>query len=127
MFSRTVPDSVDILVTHSPPKYHLDIADWGDEYLLNELWRVRPKLHVFGHLHAGYGRDTLLYNNFERLYETVCRGAGSILTLMQMAILLLWTRIMGDGQPCQRTELVNATSIGGLKDTDHRPPHIVYL
>lgn len=50
----TVPEDTDILVTHTPPKYHLDLpVALGCEHLLQELWRVQPALHVFGHIHAG--------------------------------------------------------------------------
>jgi len=49
-----VPSDVDVLVTHTPPKYHLDLPiALGCEHLLGELWRVQPALHVFGHVHAG--------------------------------------------------------------------------
>lgn len=55
LFTHQVTDDVDILVTHSVPQFHLDVAGWGEEFLLQELWRVKPKLHVFGHIHEGYG------------------------------------------------------------------------
>lgn len=48
-FSGQLEDDVDILITHSPPKHHLDLGGLGDSFLLQELWRIRPKLHVFGH------------------------------------------------------------------------------
>ena len=53
-WSDTVPADVDILVTHCPPKYHLDLpAALGCNDLLKEVWRVQPPMHVFGHIHAG--------------------------------------------------------------------------
>lgn len=53
-WSDTVPSGTDILVTHTPAKHHLDLpAALGCEHLLAELWRVQPRLHVFGHVHAG--------------------------------------------------------------------------
>ncbi|WPG99363.1 Hypothetical protein R9X50_00217700 [Acrodontium crateriforme] len=53
-WSETVPRDTDVLVTHTPPKYHLDLpAALGCEHLLNEVYKVRPRLHVFGHIHAG--------------------------------------------------------------------------
>ena len=53
-WSDTIPKDIDILVTHSPPKYHLDLpVALGCEYLLGEVWHVQPTLHVFGHVHAG--------------------------------------------------------------------------
>ncbi|KAL4624974.1 metallophosphoesterase domain-containing protein 1, partial [Arapaima gigas] len=56
-----IPDSTDILLTHCPP---LGFLDWvpkkmqrvGCVELLNTVQRrVQPKLHVFGHIHEGYG------------------------------------------------------------------------
>ncbi|OQO07821.1 hypothetical protein B0A48_06612 [Cryoendolithus antarcticus] len=60
-WSDTVPISTDILITHAPPKYHLDLpVAMGCEHMLKETSRVKPLLHVFGHVHAGrsdaYGR-----------------------------------------------------------------------
>ncbi|MBN3312320.1 MPPD1 protein, partial [Atractosteus spatula] len=56
-----IPDSTDVLITHCPP---LGFLDWvpkkmqrvGCMELLNTVQRrVQPKLHVFGHIHEGYG------------------------------------------------------------------------
>lgn len=59
-----IPQDTDILVTHGPPKGILDLTDGnefaGCEELLLAVQRVRPKLHVFGHIHEGYG---LLYKD----------------------------------------------------------------
>lgn len=57
-----IPSSTDVLVTHGPPK---NILDWvgktrvGCEELVTVLDRVRPKLHVFGHIHSAYGMKDL--------------------------------------------------------------------
>jgi len=57
-----IPDNVDILVTHGPPQDHLDVSGppWNTPHLGCELLRVRvdkikPKIHVFGHIHGSYG------------------------------------------------------------------------
>ncbi len=59
-----IPPDVDILITHSPPYSILDgipLADGslyhaGSPYLYHWFKYVgRPKLHVFGHIHEGYG------------------------------------------------------------------------
>uniref|UniRef100_G3MPS1 Calcineurin-like phosphoesterase domain-containing protein n=1 Tax=Amblyomma maculatum TaxID=34609 RepID=G3MPS1_AMBMU len=58
-----IPTDTDVLVTHTPPVGH------GDHCVLNrhvgcvELLsvvqhRVRPRYHVFGHIHEGYGVTT---------------------------------------------------------------------
>lgn len=65
---------VQILITHTPPKYHLDglTAARGCEYLRQALWTVRPLLHVFGHIHESRGVQRVrwdLDNRFVRYKE----------------------------------------------------------
>jgi|APLak6261664116_1056043.scaffolds.fasta_scaffold21863_1 predicted phosphohydrolase len=54
-----VPEGTDVLITHTPPFGILDQVPGGEhvgcEELLKALQRVRPKVHVFGHIHEGYG------------------------------------------------------------------------
>lgn len=58
-----VPDDVDVLVTHGPPAAILDRTHHGQEVgcadLRTALERVRPRLHVFGHIHESSGRVEL--------------------------------------------------------------------
>lgn len=64
-----IPSDTDILITHSPPYGILDVADGyhvGCEQLSKALEYIKPKLHVFGHIHQGYGsleRDGTIYVN----------------------------------------------------------------
>jgi len=57
----SIPRDTDILVTHGPPYGVLDLSPdeypgpAGDPELRAAVIRVRPRLHVFGHVHAGYG------------------------------------------------------------------------
>lgn len=55
-----IPDDTDVLVTHTPPIGHGDLCCTGVragcvELLSTVQKRVRPKYHVFGHIHEGYG------------------------------------------------------------------------
>jgi Icc-related predicted phosphoesterase len=54
-----IPSDTDVLITHGPPYGILDRIYNGDhvgcEDLRAALSRVRPKLHVFGHVHESYG------------------------------------------------------------------------
>lgn len=67
---RLIPDDTDVLVTHGPPIGILDRTfddePVGCEELRVALRRVRPRVHVFGHIHEGYGTarvdDTLFVN-----------------------------------------------------------------
>jgi predicted phosphodiesterase len=70
-----IPDDVDVLITHGPPNEIRDfVSNWrqgdmnvGCELLRYELDnRIKPSLHVFGHIHGAYGaaliKDTLYVN-----------------------------------------------------------------
>lgn len=54
-----IPAGIDVLVTHGPPLGILDRTSRGEDVgcadLLAAVQRVRPRLHVFGHIHEGYG------------------------------------------------------------------------
>jgi Icc-related predicted phosphoesterase len=55
-----IPDDTDILVTHGSPYGILDQAPGSDDHsgchqLLAAVRRVKPMIHVFGHVHGGYG------------------------------------------------------------------------
>jgi Icc-related predicted phosphoesterase len=62
-----IPMDTDVLISHGPPYSILDRCDngahgfgsVGDLELLGAVERVRPKLHVFGHIHDGYGQTNL--------------------------------------------------------------------
>jgi Icc-related predicted phosphoesterase len=62
-----IPSDTDVLISHGPPYSILDRCDngshgygsVGDLELLGAVERVRPKLHVFGHIHDGYGQTNL--------------------------------------------------------------------
>jgi predicted phosphodiesterase len=56
-----IPEDTEILITHGPPFGHLDTVksnptfNTGCELLRERVDVVRPKIHVFGHIHTGYG------------------------------------------------------------------------
>lgn len=55
-----IPDDTDILVTHGPPYGILDTVGHYPEklgcmLLANRILEVKPKIHVFGHIHSGNG------------------------------------------------------------------------
>ncbi|CAB3404302.1 unnamed protein product [Caenorhabditis bovis] len=64
-----IPSGVDVLVTHTPPLGHgdqmLNGQRMGCVELLNTVFkRVKPKYHVFSHIHEGYGCTTDGYTKF---------------------------------------------------------------
>lgn len=57
-----IPDRTDVLITHGPPAGFRDWTRLGNESLgcrnlRDAVARIKPKLHVFGHIHGGYGED----------------------------------------------------------------------
>lgn len=53
-----IPDHTDVLITHGPPRGILDCNGYlecGCDDLLKAVERVKPALHVFGHIHAAAG------------------------------------------------------------------------
>ncbi len=57
-----IPSDTDVLVTHSPPFGICDLVvtdrNEGCEELLKVIQKIKPKLHVFGHIHEAYGKFT---------------------------------------------------------------------
>lgn len=54
-----IPDDIDILITHGPPFGILDKTVYGNrtgcEELLMRVYQVKPKYHIYGHIHEDYG------------------------------------------------------------------------
>lgn len=66
---QTIPADLDILMTHGPPVGHGDLTGGNNNVgcveLLNTIQkRVKPKFHVFGHIHEGYGVTSDGYTTF---------------------------------------------------------------
>ncbi len=76
---KNMPYDVDILITHSPPFGVLDQVVKGDRFIeghqcdkfenvgslhlyLLLKYALRPRLHVFGHIHEGYGQEQRFTN-----------------------------------------------------------------
>lgn len=64
-----IPSDTDILVTHTPPVGHGDLCCTGVragcvELLSTVQNRVKPKYHVFGHIHEGMTQNEVRENVF---------------------------------------------------------------
>jgi Icc-related predicted phosphoesterase len=55
-----IPEGTDVLVTHGPPRGFgdrtFDGRHEGCDDLLERVRRIRPKVHIFGHIHEAAGR-----------------------------------------------------------------------
>lgn len=53
-----IPNDTDILITHGPPDGILDLCPSGHAGcydLLKKVKKVKPKYHIFGHIHESHG------------------------------------------------------------------------
>jgi len=116
-----LPDDIDILVTHGPPKAHLDLGDLGCEFLLAELWRIQPRLHVFGHIHAGYGQEWVQYDGLQRAYEAASIAGGGCFKLGRVLYELI-TDFLRPVKESRGGLLVNRSFVGGLKHWNRWTP-----
>ena len=64
-----IPKGTDIVVTHEPPVMILDESagiHWGNAPLRNRIFEIKPRYHLFGHAHDGYGiikQDGIAFSN----------------------------------------------------------------
>lgn len=59
--TKQIPADTDVLITHTPPYEILDFDDgvhYGDKTLLLKVFEVKPRYHLFGHIHAQNGIAT---------------------------------------------------------------------
>ena len=65
-----IPENTDVLITHGPPSTILDQVRGvprGCYDLLEIVLHIRPKYHLFGHIHEDYGmsrRNNITFFNF---------------------------------------------------------------
>jgi len=62
-----IPPDTDILITHRPPYGILDFegnCNFGCIDLQLSVQKLRPRYHLFGHVHAGYGIMKSQYTTF---------------------------------------------------------------
>ncbi len=63
-----IPKNTDVLITHGPPFGILDLTKpglkVGCENLLKKVKLIKPKYHLFGHIHEAYGIYKNTYTTF---------------------------------------------------------------
>jgi Icc-related predicted phosphoesterase len=97
-----IPADTDILITHCPPFGILDFNNKGKYEGCQDLLeivqqKIKPRLHVFGHLHDAYGRiqigetlfvnasivNTVQYNKWMKIVRNVAINIFQILKKMK--------------------------------------------
>lgn len=104
----SIPLDTDILVTHTPPRLHCgklaaDGLDLGCEDLRRALWRVRPRLHVCGHIHEARGAERVRWD---------IEGSGDARTAYAEAEIEQWEDPNPEGN---KISLVDLTGRGPSK------------
>lgn len=68
---KLIPADADVLITHGPPHGILDevpraffVENTGCEELRKKVETIKPKVHVFGHIHCGYGATEMFGTKF---------------------------------------------------------------
>ncbi|OAQ62886.1 phosphoesterase [Pochonia chlamydosporia 170] len=127
----TLKGNMDILITHGPPKLHLDRRDFhraGCPYLAEEISRLRPRISVFGHIHASYGQENVVLDSAQRIYEEAMIGWAGWSSIVWMTVLVAWTRIKalfsrrGDNR---LTTFINAAVVAGPRNELQNEPIVV--
>jgi Icc-related predicted phosphoesterase len=62
-----IPHDIDVLITHEPPYGILDFSDgifYGYRDLLQTVLKIKPRYHLFGHIHSNYGIVKSKYTTF---------------------------------------------------------------
>jgi len=78
-----IPDDTDILITHGPPEGILDQNRRGDccgcRDLLGRVLELRPRLHVFGHIHEAAGQLLIGDTTFVNASSNMGYGSATVI------------------------------------------------
>lgn len=72
-----IPEDADVVVTHEPPVMILDESagiHWGNAPIRNRILEIKPRYHLFGHAHEGYGthkQDGIVFSNAALLNDVL--------------------------------------------------------
>ncbi|KAL1306500.1 hypothetical protein AAFC00_005195 [Neodothiora populina] len=126
-----IPDNVDIVMTHGPPRGVLDRVKsrerpgedehLGCDALLRAIDRTKPLLHCFGHIHDGYGAQSKQWED-QKANATASKGGdrGHIIRVMQ-AGLGSAHEASQDSLTTNSTLMVNAAIMNGQNAPENDP------
>lgn len=116
VWTGKIPGNADILLTHGPPRGHLDgFKKSGCTFLAKEVVPARPRLVVYGHIHIGYGVEEKFYDGVGKAYEGIMGQWGGWLSLIAIALGVIWGAMLPRrwrGKE-KRTTFVNAAVVEG--------------
>jgi len=80
-----IPSGLDVLITHGPPHGILDLTNRneraGSLTLLHRVHEVKPRLHMFGHIHEAAGRSDTVDTIFLNASTQMGRGSGVVVEM----------------------------------------------
>ncbi len=81
---RSIPEKVDILVTHAPPRGFRDFSraendNAGCQVLREKVLSVKPRYHIFGHIHESYGIES--YGDSVFINASLTNGSEEIVNI----------------------------------------------
>lgn len=91
-----IPEGLDVLITHGPPRGVLDKSGFppfescGCDDLAVAVREKYPKVHVFGHIHGGYGMDITTPGKDE-YHQTVFYNASLVNEQYKLTNKPFWT------------------------------------
>jgi len=117
-----IPEGTDVLITHGPPAGVLDLVFDGSRAgcadLRAAVHRVRPQLHVFGHIHEGYGvheeEETRYVNASSCTLAYVASNPAIIVDVLPRAALT------GNAGTCQSCATSYASGTGNATFPDEK-------
>lgn len=84
---------------------------------------MKPRVHVFGHIHDGYGTEYVQYDELQRAHEDVVIAGGGLLNFGRVVLEFVKARLGSVKEA--RGVMVNAAIVGGLRDEQRRRAVIV--
>ena len=137
LWTEKIPSNTNIIITHGPPRLHLDARDFycvGCPYLAQEVARVRPALVVFGHIHVARGREDIVLDKVQRLYEEIINEWAGWGALAWLAVSVLLQRLRAGTVGREKmvskekiTTFVNAAVVCGPKNELRHGPIVVEI
>ncbi|KAF2432469.1 Metallo-dependent phosphatase, partial [Tothia fuscella] len=124
-----IPKDTNIILTHGPPALHLDEGK-GCPDLLNEIWRTKPDLVVFGHIHNGRGQQLLQYDDVQAYYENIQLGRQPWTSLFKLFLTVIWQKLRGNllsVSGATGTHLVNAAIVAGRVNEEVREAMMIKM
>jgi predicted phosphohydrolase len=85
-----IPDGLDVLITHGPPEHIGDHTEVGGRHgcadLRARVAEVRPRLHLFGHIHEDGGAWSIDKTLFANVTTWECERAPTVIDIDERGV-----------------------------------------